>query len=426
MNNQTKLQTTALPHSVDSEKGVLSCLMIEPQLLNDCTLLPEMFFLEKHRTTFEAFVKLADFNLVSLYEELKTKDVTYTDLAELQTFVPSSSHLNHYQEIVKNKWRSRKMIEIGDEIIGIGYREKAVDKAVKIASKLDELTEFHEEITEPIDEISTKPFTYGTYGLDQKITPIEKHAMVVIAGETGTGKTAFTFFMAKANALEGHRTMYISLEMDTNSIITRVARDYAGITKGEWREKDKIPTDKVSAYRRKKEEIKATKNLIPFGFSQGQSTSIESILRAIDKEKPDLAFIDNIGCIDKAGLNHFEAEGNISQKTRDFCKHKKIPIVLLHHYKKGDGKGKMRSLDDLKGNSVISFDANVVIQLWRKIEQEGESLTEQEKKALLVIQMKDREFGVGGSEIVYFNKGDFRDGTPEHKLIENATKVFKS
>lgn len=399
------------PYAEDAEQAVLGTILMDSEKIQHTTLTPEMFYFVKHQIIFKAMLEVESIDMITISEHLgESFDEVggLTFLAELSTAVPSSSHLASYEKIVKNKWKHRRMIEIGSQIEGNGYSEGGLSKALSLASELEELQEYKIVKEEKIYE-RNKIYTWGTDNLDHVISPIEPHAMIIVAGEAGSGKTAWTFFMALQNAKLGIRTMYISLEMDTDGILTRVAREYAGITKAEWRDKETIPQRKIDLYLQKKNYLEGVPNLIPFGFNEGEEATIDAVLRVIKKESPDLVFVDNIGCLQHTEANVFQSELVISNKARDYAKYNKTPIVLLHHYKKGDGKNKVKSLDDLRGNSAFRNDAHDVIQVLREKAKEGEELSDIEKKALTIIQIKDRGFGSGGSQTIYFNHGDFSD-----------------
>jgi len=264
------------------------------------------------------------------------------------------------------------------------------------------------EIEDEIDMITTLPYTWGTDKADSIISPIQRNHLCLFGGEQGTGKTAYTFFIAKKNAELGHRVLYISLEMSGENIITRIARDYSGITKAQWRNKSTISDTQRLAYKRKKQEILSIKNLVLAGITQGEKTNKENITKIIQHVKPDLVFIDNFDLVeDKPGLNTLQKEEVVSKHFMDFTNNFKVPVILLHHYKKGKEKdGSQRGLNAFRGSAKITHNSDTVIVGRR---HNKENATEEEMAMYTLLQVKDREFGIGGMCTTYFYKGEFYD-----------------
>ena len=272
-----------------------------------------------------------------------------------------------------------------------------------------------------IDQINSNPYTWGTSGADEYIAPIERHHFLVFGGEQQSGKTAFTFHMAVENAKLGHRVMYVSLEMAPDAVVTRIARSYAGITKAQWRQKNTISDTQKNAYKRKKKEISGHENLIVSGIpDEGASTQV--IGQLIAEGKPDLVFIDNMDLIEKdPGQGSLENQDRISKFFMDYTNEENIPIVLLHHYKKGDeGKAGVRGLNAFRGSAKITHNADTVVVGFRP---NDENMTVDDKAKYIITCVKDREFGEGGTVITYFNKGIFQDDSP---TIDIGREVFNS
>jgi len=88
------------------------------------------------------------------------------------------------------------------------------------------------EVIADIDA-EAKVFTWGTENLNSSISPIQQHHFIIVAGDTGAGKTTFCFDVAWKNAVEGKKVLFLSLEMTENEIYNRLARGFASIKKNE-------------------------------------------------------------------------------------------------------------------------------------------------------------------------------------------------
>jgi archaellum biogenesis ATPase FlaH len=263
---------------------------------------------------------------------------------------------------------------------------------------------FQENYIDPIEDTRT-PFTWGTDGLDEDISPIERNHFNIMAGDTGAGKTAFSFDMAIKNALLGHRVLYISLEMHTEAILTRIARKYAGISKKQWRLRRNpniLSQQQKNAYYHRKKEVKSVKSFMAIGID-GVPTLL-NITTAIEKYEPDIVFIDNFDLVARVPLVTItESESIVSRYFTDYAKEKHIPIIMIHHFNK-NGK-KTKDTDDLRGSGKISHNCSTLIVGQRTADAE----TTLEKAEFNIIEKKDREFGECGMRTVYFVSGTFND-----------------
>lgn len=283
-----------------------------------------------------------------------------------------------------------------------------------------------------IDDIDkeNKPFTWGTHVLDTKISPMSNDSFVIFAGETGVGKTAWAFDMAEKNAKEGHKVLFLSLEMNTNSILTRIAREYARITKEQWRVKSTITDHQRERYKHRKEELKNNKNLIPLGFSGPTHPTIDNIRGLVEKIKPDIVFVDNFDLITKetsSAMSETGSESRLALKLLKICKDMPVPMVLLHHLNKGkdEDSSKLRGINSIRGSSKITHDADIVLIGFRPPYKEGQ--TDEDRAKFTIAQIKDRDFGVGGQHIIYFADGTFKDTYSQatvRRMVEEAESVF--
>jgi len=278
--------------------------------------------------------------------------------------------------------------------------------------------------TEEID-VKRIPFTWGTSELDKKISPIQSDSFIIFAGVSGHGKTSFSFDMAIKNALLGHRVLYLSLEMSTDAIYTRIAREYSGITKEQWREKSLIKENQRNAYHRKKKELNDIKLLKAIGFGDTDPT-LKRIFDIIRLEKPDLVFLDNFDLIQVEGKSEYENQNQIAKSIMQFCHSNPMPMIVIHHMRKGNDKDKGHN--QIRGSGKIIHDSDMVVVGARPEAKGGwDNMTEEDRSCFMLIQIKDRDFGTCGMGKVVFHKGSFYDTKPVdnyQKAYEEATEIF--
>jgi len=265
------------------------------------------------------------------------------------------------------------------------------------------------EAMKPVErKEQTKYYTWGTERLTNTFAPIKRNHYVVVVGETWGGKTAYTFDMAMKNAKMGHRVLYLSLEMETEDIFSGIAKSFSGISIKE--ELHGIPDHKKKAYEKKKKELEAIENFIPLGVRRGSDIDWKSLKKIIlDQKDLDLVFIDNLDLI--AGdekETEYTRQRNISKNIMSFTSDYQIPVVLLHHFRKkstNSGQG-ARGLDSISGAGKITHDADRIVQVQRTLEEEA---TLAERAELRVFLQKARGDYPPAYNVIYFDKGTFRD-----------------
>ena len=290
-------------------------------------------------------------------------------------------------------------------------KKKEIEEQIqKIESKVEE------EVT---DLFPRKHFTFGTADLDKKGI-IFVNSYILIAGETGGGKTTFAFDMAVKNSKLGHKVLYFSLEMSTNEMYYASARRYAGYTVEEEKSAT-LPQTKKEAFKKRVQELKSNKNLELLGIANMDLLKFSVIESYILQKKPNIVFIDNFDLIaaETENENDFERQRNISLRIKTFCQQHKIPIVLLHHYRKKDAKGmQTRGIDDIRGSNKVSHDASYVLQLHRSMKWESA----RERDEMCISFAKSRFYEIGNVS-VFFQHGTFIDEQEYERIMQQQSNT---
>lgn len=252
-------------------------------------------------------------------------------------------------------------------------------------------------------------YTWGTRGLDTSLAIIERGNFIIIGAKRSSGKTTFTFDMACKNALLFHKVLYISLEMDEDKIKKDFARKYAGYTIAEEYDNN-IPEYKQQANARKLAEIESIENLYFRGMRRGSGTKWEDVVKIINEfEDLDLIFIDNLDLIDGVpGETNNDRQIRITKQIMNFTEEYQIPLILIHHHRKGNNSGKDYGSDELSGSGKIGDNADVVLKVSRCHDPEA---SYPEKYKTMIYQQKGRGFP-DAVKAIYFIRGTFEDNAP--------------
>ena len=273
------------------------------------------------------------------------------------------------------------------------------------ASALDDLDKENVDLTASeisFDKIlnAKKDLTWGVSNLDEQLTPLGRKRYMVLVGETGAGKTAFAFQMALKNAELGHRVLYLSLEMNNDSLLVRYILRKLEISKLDWK-KGKF----------KAEDFEDMKKSLPATFFFKAMESVDSVtsdlvVKIVKEGNYDMVFIDNFGFIESSGADQNEQVKNLSRTMVKLKNNVDTCIVALHHFRKNTGQTK-RGIDSILGSGKIAHDVDFAVQVMRTPDLEEDSPAE-DKAKLLVCLMKDRDFGDTATIPVYYLNGEFK------------------
>jgi len=242
-----------LPHNEDAEKAVLASLVIDNKLINEAveTLAPKHFYSEKHALTFEAILGLwkekKPVDLVLLTNYLKDR-VPATNLTEIVSSQPTSANFSHHLEILKDYYLRRLIIEESSNYIKQAGSEK--DGSELLASMVQDLSKMAQEhiksdiltpkelariggedFTNRLDnEIGFTGISSGFPQLDRLCGGLGGGDLVIVAGQTNIGKSAFLLDLAFRQCLRsGLGCAYFSLEMGIYEIFYRLISKITGL-----------------------------------------------------------------------------------------------------------------------------------------------------------------------------------------------------
>lgn len=252
-------------------------------------------------------------------------------------------------------------------------------------------------------------YTWGSQLVDEKFAIIKRTDFIVIGAKRSSGKTTYSFDLAHKNARLGHKVLYISLEMEEMEIKEDFARKRAGITIKEELNYE-IPEYKMDLYNKKLEELGSEKNLFFAGIRRGGNADWKGIMETINKyNELDLIIIDNLDLIEGIrGENDNERQKRIVKSILNLTSEYKIPLMMIHHYRKGNGSSSSDAMDELSGSGKIADGADRVLKITRN--QDPDAVYPDKFKSRLYLQ-KARGYSEANADL-YFIKGTFVDEPP--------------
>ena len=211
------------PHSVESEQGVLGCVLLSPEGVLDALVQQRVtertFYDLRHQLIFGGMLRLyrahLPVDLISLQQSLRDSGVLdevggVGYLSELEGMTPSAANLGYYAEVVREKYRLRTLISFCTAAVARVYecQGKAEELMAGLEGELEELcapmvtvAERHiksvlrEDVLPLIERHYSRGQTQldglptGLSYLDKTMLGIAPTDYVVLAARPGEGKT---------------------------------------------------------------------------------------------------------------------------------------------------------------------------------------------------------------------------------------------
>jgi replicative DNA helicase len=234
--------------NIEAEQAVLGGIILNPTLLDDLStkLQAREFSRVSHQVLYDVLVSMhvasKELDLLTITNELQNKSklemvggVGY--LTELAGLIPAIANIDHYVDIVKDKWANRQLAEVAQKTsqIALNSQLSQSEKQQKVASLVDQLQAHQttesiysgrqvlEETVEdlfneqPLDKLET-----GIHLLDHVSGGFLKGELVVIGGRSAMGKTAASISFLLNFLQDGKNIAYFTLEMSRQAMNKRM------------------------------------------------------------------------------------------------------------------------------------------------------------------------------------------------------------
>ena len=389
--------------NLEAEQSILGSCLIDKEsvFLSMEELKPEDFHKKDNQVIFQAICNL--FNLdqpidvITVKEELN-KMKKYESiggikyLSYLTDIVPTTSNIDRYIKIVKEKAIKRNLILIANEIIDNGNDNSVLtEELLELAEKkifdisngsikksyrhirdimfdsIQEL-EYMTKNKRKITGIST-----GFYDLDRKISGLKKSNLIILAARPGMGKSALAVNIAVNVAKHENKGVAIfNLEMKDTEINNRILSSEANVSN------DKILNGNLD----EDDWVKIATALgivsdLPIYIDDTSGLTIGEIRAKCRKLKIEqnigLIIIDYLQLITPNSKKNSTRENEVAEISRALkilAKELEVPVIALSQLsrtnEKGSGKVREPQLSDLRDSGAIEQDADIVLFIHRQ------------------------------------------------------------
>lgn len=391
------------PQNMEAESAVLGAVLVNKDAMDKVAEIidDQDFYRHDHQIIYRAVLRLYEkrspIDLVTLTNELdnlkqldEVGGAAY--LANLVNTVPTSLHVDHYAEIVKQKAVLRRILEAGQKITSLGYEEdKEVDEVLDEAEKAlfnvsnqqsnDSFMPISDVLASSFDRIDRlhrekgmlRGVTTGFKDLDNKLSGLQPSDLIIIAGRPSMGKTTFALNIALNAAIKGKTAVgFFSLEQSKEQVVDRLICAQAMVDG--W----KLRTGNLQ-----EDDFPAIGNAMgtlaeaPLFIDDSPILSTIDIRTRSRRLKADnnlgLIIVDYLQLLDGGSSrygdsNRVQQVSEISRSLKAIARELDVPVVALSQLSRAveSRDKKIPQLSDLRDSGSIEQDADVVMFMYRE------------------------------------------------------------
>lgn len=326
------------------------------------------------------------------FEEIMNSTFLIEDYKKYVTKLKSGYVNNRLDTIKKVHNEKEKAILIKElsEDIGVGC-----DANVEILDFQKMAMNFFEGLDQE-DTTSLKTREWLNFN---KMIPMVKQDLVVIAGRPAMGKTAYSLSLAIQLSKAGHHGMFFSLEMSPTQLFKRSMSQLSAIHLSKFNREgiknlSEIEQDNLELAKNEMDKINKNFKVVSGNFTIDlirQQIEIVSQFKQLD-----FILIDYLQLIKPSNnSSRYEAITEISMELKRIAKQYNITVIALAQLSRATETrtDKEPVLSDLKESGAIEQDASIVIGLYREYYYTGDEIKKNLLKAL-VLKNRDGETGV--------------------------------
>ncbi len=227
----------------------------------------------------------------------------------------------------------------------LGLEEDELEQK-KVESEIVMATEFIESSKTIADNWGkVTGLRTGYAGVDSLTKGLDPGALIIVAGRTSQNKTTLSLNIAINVARQGAPILFVSLENTKEEIVGKMRK----ICTSE--EDFESVVTKFALQSRDEMDWRSVDRLIE-GFVDGFDNS-------------GLVVIDHLHYFSRETQNTAEALGVVTKEFKKNAIRHKIPVILISHVRKDEdkGKGKLPTIEALRGSSLIAQDADIVLMV---------------------------------------------------------------
>lgn len=347
-------------------------------------------------------------NLNAIFPEVKKFDVSAAELAKLAQEDAMPPHVSYCVRIIREEHGRRVLRKaFADGISEIergGDPEKIREMVASRSSFIPASTEgvsvsqaMREIANRSVNRVAVKQIITGVPMLDYTLSGgMRAGSMIVLAARPSVGKSALAAQIAVDVSKGNQRVLFVSLEMPSADIVSRVLSYETGVRFSEIMGGTMAP-DGIDRCLRTADQYES----IPLELVDQRNLSVDRLVSLVRSkattQKLDLVVVDYLGLLQGDRRKpRWEAITEISHSLKTLALAESIPVLCLSQLNR-ESEGEKPKLSHLRDSGSVEQDADVVMLMHR---ERGKPRTE-------LIVAKNRNGNVG-SVMLEFQKEELR------------------
>ncbi|MFH1246315.1 MAG: replicative DNA helicase [Candidatus Liptonbacteria bacterium] len=422
------------PHNLEAEQSVLGSILIDKNSIHRVAdlLVADDFYMPAHeiiyRTIIDLYERRKPIDIMSVTNSLKEKKLLQdiggsSYLADLTNQVTTTSHVDHYAQIVKEKKILRDLIRASGEITenAFGEVEEFEDLIDNIEQKILAISQkslpqnfvaIKEELKiayERIEKLhahkdAIRGVPTGFQGLDNLLSGLQKSDLIVLGARPSLGKTSLALDIARNAANRGFKVGLFSLEMSREQLIDRLISAESGVSL--WKLRTGRITDEGD-FQLIQSSLDKLASVSIFIDDTASPTIMQmrAMARRLQVEFGlDLLVIDYLQLIvpRRNSDNMVQQVTEISRGLKALARELNIPILALSQLSRAVDQrdDKRPKLHDLRESGSIEQDSDVVMFIYRK-DRERTDVAPEDQNTAEIIVAKHRNGPLGVVELKF-------------------------
>jgi len=395
-----------------------------------------------YETLIELFEKSQPIDLLTVTSKLKEKKLFETIggpsyLSDLIAGVPSSAHISHYANIVREKRIRRDLIRASSEIHENVFKEEdfeglldSVEKRIFGISQLSHQQKFihiKEDIpaaNERMNRIhedgnTLRGVATGFKSIDDILSGLQKSDLILLGARPSVGKTTLALDIARLAAHAGNAVGIFSIEMSREQIMDRLIAAEAQVPlwrlrTGRLQQELDLPLVQSAFNELSKLDIYVDDAPSP------NILQIRGMARRLQLEnRLDLLVIDYLQLIQPRAENTSMVQQvtEISRGLKAIARELNIPVLALSQLSRAVAQRDIKRprLSDLRESGSLEQDSDVVMFLYREDRDKLDTPPE-EQNTVEVMIAKHRNGPLGNIKLKFdHEKVSFREIDMRHQ-----------
>jgi len=424
------------PQNLEAEMAVLGSMLLDEEAVSVAVekLDAGCFYKDTHKKIFQAISDLFNANkavdLITLIDVLK-QDASLdavggaSFLTSLANAVPTSANINHYANIVREKYILRTLINNSTKVISLchesqGNIAEVVDSAERLIFEVSDrknqgtylhLKEIVKDSIETIDRLYQNKahvtgIPTGYVDFDIKTAGLQSSDLIIIAGRPSMGKSAFAIGIAEyAGVIEKVPTAIFSLEMSKEQLVQRMLCSHARVDAHKVRTGYLATSDwpRLTAAAGKLSEA-------PIFIDDTPAISVMELRAKARRLKSHhgikLIILDYMQLMRGSAMNMESRQQEISEISRSLkalARELNVPVIAISQLSRAvESRTDHRpQLSDLRESGAIEQDADVVVLILR---EEYYNPSPDNQGVAEVIIAKQRNGPVGSMKLAFIKE----------------------